>query len=505
MRRFKDVKGAGPWKFNSQSNKFAYINNPRWTMQMAHQDAHKPCGYWYKGFSGWSPEMPYVLPYALPIWEPSAMSIDEERRKIYTTCVYNYVGTKSFRMVFETDIDTFKHTRAWGCEGWTQGPAINDTYFRDYYLTNHVWYRVDRGDKYLIPISHGRNIDLLNARTNTIRTYSLTEGGTPGWFEHHYTTIFGLGSPGSILNTQVDESEQRLYVYLVWIYFYLCNETIGYIDLNTNTWNEVRYDCHRSRTEYFCHPNTVGDIRLSEAQFGADGGNRLRARGNILPRKHMIYTVGTLGNKRYNINNMFDQLTIITNPNLGPAALLGDDIYAINTLGLHRIHKRGYQVSTLTPPYASGPYKFNDICTGSNDKIYITHEGYGIAEYTPQTNSWRLLNDWQLFGPHPFIKQLYEGNFSLGIVYDDKSKCVYSGFGDSFGLWDLGPWNNSSHPEHMNINWRPETETSLWGCYIARHSIQPTPPVEDIPEIILHPEEILSIDVPMIWTMPNNK
>lgn len=59
MADWKDIKGLGPWNFVKQSNKWGYLNNPRWSSQ---QDAidfcakhelpldpaeHKPCGHWH--------------------------------------------------------------------------------------------------------------------------------------------------------------------------------------------------------------------------------------------------------------------------------------------------------------------------------------------------------------------------------------------------------------------------------------------------------------------------
>lgn len=41
-----DNKGAGVWEFTEQGDKRGYINNPRWADDPAHDDRHKPCGYW---------------------------------------------------------------------------------------------------------------------------------------------------------------------------------------------------------------------------------------------------------------------------------------------------------------------------------------------------------------------------------------------------------------------------------------------------------------------------
>ena len=109
-----------------------------------------------------------------------------------------------------------------------------------------------------------------------------------------------------------------------------------------------------------------------------------------------------------------------------------------------------------------------------------------------QEGTWRLLNDWQLSGLHPVLPQLYAGRYTYGIHYDETTKCVYSGYG--LTLWTSGPW---THGE-PNLHWMP-TEPGFWGCFIARHSVVPLPPVTDIDDIIT-PDKL---GVPMIWTMPN--
>ena len=57
-----DNKGAGPWPFKEQLDKWGYLNNPRWSAQQDAQefcekvglslnpsDQHLPCGHWHKG------------------------------------------------------------------------------------------------------------------------------------------------------------------------------------------------------------------------------------------------------------------------------------------------------------------------------------------------------------------------------------------------------------------------------------------------------------------------
>jgi hypothetical protein len=505
MSKFRSYNNAGPWKFSPQGNKFAYINNPRWTPQMAHQDDHEPCGYWYKE---WSPAMPYLIPDGLPIWEPSAMCMDEEARKIYTTCVYNYVGQKFLRGVFETDIDTFRHTRFWSCEGRNFGPASEAVYFRDYFLSRHVWWRRDQGDKYLIPVSHGLQIDLLNARTNTIRQYDMTIGTGNTTHSDIYAYFLGIiGGPGEIYNTKVDEANQRLYVWLLRGYAYMNNYTMGFFDLTEQsppyTWHVVRHDCHARDSGQACHPHRVGDIRLNEGQSYASGGDK----GNILFTDNRLLLVGSLGYKRYDISPTGvwqGQITRITSPNLGPADLLGNNIYAVNSQGLHTVSMNSTSVQTFIPSYSLGPtYGLRDICVGSNGRIYINHAGKGIGEFNPSGEGWRLLTDWELLGPTPWVRRFFEGVFSFGIVYDDRTKCVFSGFGNSWGRWDRGPWNSPSHPDHMNLQWMPQGD-NWWGLYIARHSVQPTPPPDQRDDLPRYPSEI-QFDVPMIWTMPNTK
>ena len=55
----------------------------------------------------------------------------------------------------------------------------------------------------------------------------------------------------------------------------------------------------------------------------------------------------------------------------------------------------------------------------------------------------------------------------------------------------------------MNLQWMPQGD-NWWGLYIARHSVQPTPPPDQRDDLPRYPSEI-QFDVPMIWTMPNTK
>lgn len=62
MADWLENKGAGPWPFTEQLDKWGYLNNPRWSAQQDAQefcekvglslnpsDQHLPCGHWHKG------------------------------------------------------------------------------------------------------------------------------------------------------------------------------------------------------------------------------------------------------------------------------------------------------------------------------------------------------------------------------------------------------------------------------------------------------------------------
>jgi len=199
---------------------------------------------------------------------------------------------------------------------------------------------------------------------------------------------------------------------------------------------------------------------------------------------------------------------------MGAADYIGNKLYGRvhyrvdqpQFVGLYELNLSNGDVTMHKPTYVDiDNYAFADVHAGSNGNLYMNHPNYGIAEYNPRRDSWRLLDDWELLGPVEWVRKFFQGNFSFGIVYDDYSKAVYSGFGKSYGLWNQGPWNNPGHPDHMNLHWQP-LDNSWWGCYIARHSVQPRPLPDVWGRIPEHPIDAIEfIKRPMIWTMPNTK
>ena len=71
MSWINDHKGAGPWNFIEQYDKWGYLNNPRWSAQLDAQkfcnesglpnlklnrSTHEPCGHWHKRKPGYTAE-----------------------------------------------------------------------------------------------------------------------------------------------------------------------------------------------------------------------------------------------------------------------------------------------------------------------------------------------------------------------------------------------------------------------------------------------------------------
>lgn len=504
MGNWKKLRNSGPWKFTLQGDKFGYSNNPRWTEEADSEDMHHPCGYWPK-------DIHYIPPDVLPIWEPSSMSFDPETRKLYTTCVRNYTGTKYFRKVFETDIDTFKHTRCWGAaipgdhdDGTLTGPRTYIPYFRDELVLGHVWWNTDHGDRYLIPVSSywndGMLVDLLDAKNNTITHYDLT----PSTGNTTYNDDDLVGEP-SIRLTTANYEQMRLYVVLFDTYYYTRDLVIGYLDLTETappyTWTRILY-------EY----NTLLEKELTLAYKGDSPFRVYPEQGRIilsgLYDKDNSWFAGfvKIWNMSGEVKGEFRSIEDSSYPRLGmgnvvlhPNGYIYGRCYPTSEeldssedrRGLARLDPSSGEMTYFLPDYdqESNRHAFRTLHVGSNGYIYVNHFGYGIGEFNPNTASWRLLDDWTLPGLHPAITHLHDGRFTYGLYYDEQTRSVYSGYG--LTLWSTGPWENG----HTDLHWFPE-RPGHWGCFIARHSI-------DIwSQYLAEQPNQKGLGLPLIWTMP---
>jgi hypothetical protein len=514
MSKFRSHNNAGPWKFSPQKDKFAYINNPRWTPQMAHEDDHEPCGYWYKQ---WSPEV-YLKPGLLPIWEPSSMCLDSEQRKLYTTCCRNYVGGKQVRKIFESDVTNFRHIRTWGKSGTSPeefgvviGPASVEPNFHDVFDNASIWWRRDHGDGYYVPISVGRDfsatsrrIDLLNGRTGNITHYNLGPIGNNTTYVDDVDAITMHGNPEvgrpGIAQTRVDLASGRLYVILVSANHYMRNVVYGYFNLESFDWHLIRWE-----------HNQQGAVWLQGMSGGGNADFFLDHTRNLLvitmPSRTVEHWPGFVRVISLSSGALVNYWHASNNANfpsrgIGPSAY-GDGYLYGRTYWRGNPDHSGMAIMNIStgavryskPSYApdSNEYGLSDFCYGANKKVYVNHSGYGIGEYDPATDRWRLLNDWTLPGMHPFFYAVHFGIFSFGITYDDITKCVYSGHG--YTLYNRGGWMSGL----QDLHWMP---TGNWRLWIARHSVVARPPEMDHGDKM--PDRI-DIKVPMIWTMPNTK
>lgn len=495
------------WNFYRQPDKYGYINNPRWTQEPAHINDHLPCGYWHKS------KTPYYYPDVLPIWEPSSMCVDEENRKLYTTCVRNRAGIKYMRKVFETDLDQFRHTRCWGAEipGGHDltliGPTSYPPYFSDRMALNHVWWNNDHGEGYYIPISQHRSmyIDVLNARTNVITSYDMRPGvGNTTYDEDdiiHFLDV--LNRSPRVFLTRVNLKQKRLYVVLMTWYYSRRNLVIGYFDLTETsppyTWHRVIYESNsltqgnlygtnRGKTPFIVSPEDDLMILCGLSPFSFTGdlwtGHvtawRISSGSRLGPYKRSTepaFPIRGMGSGCYAKGKLYGRIRY--HP-LQPSYR-----------GLCECNLSNGAVKFHVPSYAPNlnNYRFECISLGSNNKLYINHYNYGIAEFDIETEAWRLLNHWEVPGLRSVVAHMYQGRFTSGVHYDNVTECVYSGYGST--LWNLGPWSRGE----PNLHWMP-TQPGFWACFIARHSVQELPPSMKIIEGAEGPQ------LPMIWNMP---
>lgn len=391
MTSFRSFRGSGPWDFARQTDKIGYNNNPRWTKEPAHENDHLPCGYWLRQL------VPYILPDYLPIWEPSNMSFDSETRKLYTTCVRNWVGTKRLRRVFETDIDSFQHTKVWGgaIPGSGDialiGPHANPPYFRDEMILNHVWWNTDQGDRYLIPVSlfRGMLIDLLNARNNTITNYNLDhESGNVGRDSDCYSLFHGMFFRPSIIATCVNYEQQRVYVLLTQTYYYRRVLEIGYISIESGNY-----------TRLVCEHNTLRErqlMSLSKSPLSVyPEYNRILVSG-LGPTNNFEGILCTwdlngneIGKLTYSNNSQYPYHGIghaVWHPNgYIYGTIRYDAIRQPSYRGLCRIHPDSGEVTFHRPTYAPDltDYDFRSLHVGSDGLIYANHYRHGIAVFNP--------------------------------------------------------------------------------------------------------------------------
>ena len=520
MSKFRALKGSGVWPLSPQPEKYGYINNPRWTEEMAHEDDHLPCGYWPK-----DPPRPSVWypPVISPIWEPSAMCLDVENRLLYTTCVRNTIGHKHFRMVFATNIDTMRHVRTYRTEApgpydfcGNLGPLpLREPYFDDTYATGHMWYGKHIGDSHYVPVGrrYGNSTQVVNTRTNIIHTYGNSlvraentlisvEAGKifiKSGFSVGYYPLEG----GSFIPIVLEADPTRECS--------ICN------NYRLNRWREDY--CSRNGGLAYSHKhNMVFLSGLSSTRgsvhnaWGHLIGIRLPGFGWKAPicyirdwfpylyyRPHCMY----LGRTDYASGGNFPLR------GLGKLATQGDYLYGIirydavqpHIRGLFKLHIPTRTYSYSVPSYAPDNLSFNfmDIYAAANGKVYLTHRNYGIAEYTPSNDSWRLLNDWTIPGMSASFSHLFQNRWSLGFAYDPVTANIFCGYGYTglVGQYHWSPWSGCGG----GLDWGPTTHPSAWACWIVRHSTLRRPQevehVDDIPKYVERQKR------PMIWTMPD--
>lgn len=369
---------------------------------------------------------------------PGNLCFDAVDRKLYVTNVYSAGGAKKLQCVVKIDVDTWTVDDCWDI---TTAPAFNSDVFS---ASQHVWYKRDQGERYLIPISNKeynvKCVALLNADADTITHYYFLT--IAGWGITQNVTWTSPSEYAEITHTQIDLANNRLWVCMIRDNINDRIIFIGYLDL---TEGSEPY----SFTEVINETNTItqgeaglvgisGDghfeVRPDDDMIILSGGDNGASQAGFL----RIWTMEGAIWKYYNYS-LFSSF-----PYHGLYKFehyYGGKIYAgINyTASYGQEDYRGLveidlSLDTFTyhrPSYASiDDYNLADFCPGEPNKIICAHYAYGIAIYDISNDSWILYSNSNI----PGLTSSGEDDFWY-CVYDDENDMIITGHGTSLDSW----------------------------------------------------------------------
>lgn len=173
---------------------------------------------------------------------PAGCHYDPATNKLYAYYIWTYTGGKVLCTVQVIDVATW--TIDW-CYSSKTTPGWNDLF-----TSNHVWYRNNKGAGHWVGIATCYDPDthaalVINDSTRTIKEYFFEDYSATGAYKSvdldmDFTSWY-------IVASQIDETNERLYIYWTKGYYYDCRHMLGWIDLNETadpatgkyTWHQV--------------------------------------------------------------------------------------------------------------------------------------------------------------------------------------------------------------------------------------------------------------------------
>jgi len=368
---------------------------------------------------------------------PGNMCFDSVNRKLYVTNVYSGGGYKKFQCIVKIDIDTWTVDDCWDV---STAPAFSSDAFS---ATQHVWWHRDKGERYLIPIANRniapcRCIGLLNADADTITHYYFDTN--TGWGVTKNVTWTSPSNNTEITHTQIDLTNNKLWVCMIDNHYTARRIFIGYLDL---TEGAEPY----TFTEVINELNTITEHEATGVGKSADGYFEVRPEDDLIILSGgfqntifdgfmRIWTLSTTALWKYYNHGLFSSFPYY---GINRFVYYGGKIYgAMNyTSSYSQEDYRGIVEIDLSndtfiyhrPSYASiNDYDFYDFCLGEPNKIICAHFGYGIAIYNIGNDSWILHSNTNI----PGLTSSGENDF-WHCLYDDVNDLIFGGHGDSTG------------------------------------------------------------------------
>ena len=400
-------------------------------------------------------------PVIRAVWTPSNIVMDQTNRKMYTLCAYTDSGSKHLEKIFQFDANTWDYERNWDSASSTRLPAADAVTFNDIFINEHIWPRTDRGDgKYMVMATKGvgatRHVAVLDTQSNSIKYFNFDSNATYGLTKNtSYNESYinpSIGAP-RINHTHISEALDRVYVCLIGTYYYQRRIVIGYFDLTedgpTYTFNHVVY-------EY----NLVTEFQLVGTGITGHGGFK------VFPTENKIILSSLQTNTSYtgflliwNLDtgtrtHYYRQSAYPAFPVLGIGAfhLYGGSLYGriiydssqSESRGLCKIDLSSHVITFFRPGYATlNNYGFPEIIAGPAGRLLMTHYGYGVAEYTISSNTWKLYNNTTVPGMAPLVDGSRLHKFARGLAFDPRTYAIMAGHGyssDGQNVWGHALW-----------------------------------------------------------------
>lgn len=364
------------------------------------------------------------------------LSWDSVNRKLYAINCHNGGGSKYLQCVVKIDVDTWTVDQYWDSTTTPGFPSfICDN-------SHHVWFGNKMHDGHHIAICcmeadhrfvwhlDGENDTITGYYVDTQLTHSISSNTTIETLNYHYNALHGL---------QVDADNDRIYVWIVSAYIWNAGVYVGYLDLTETTNYAMRTILYVDQMFGFDNTYVLGLINSLPGYGGIYidvYGSRVVMAGSTAGTWNgfcKIYDM-TSGGELTGWDGAVD--TDFPKYGLSKPFVYGDKLYA----GLGAYYSGGTQATfrgLCEIDLVSEIIKFHrpSYCTEDdhlfgrphyigNDRLAMTHTGYGVAIFDMIGHTWELFSNDNI--PGLTLDGLDDWT-EAQIAYDETNEIIFVG------------------------------------------------------------------------------